>query len=88
MCDMVLVMSVFPGFGGQKFIPSALESLKYIKELINKSGKDILLEIDGGINMDTAPLAVEAGANVLVAGNAIFKSTDVTTAITGLRRGK
>lgn len=72
LCDMVLVMSVEPGFGGQKFMPDALRKLKILRSRIEESGLDIDLEVDGGINAETAPLAVEAGANVLVAGSFLF----------------
>ncbi len=72
LCDMVLVMSVEPGFGGQKFMPDSLRKVKILKEEIKKQGLDILIEIDGGINEETAPLAVEAGADVIVAGSYIF----------------
>ena len=85
LCDMVLVMSVFPGFGGQSFIEHTLDSVKYIREIIDKSGKDILLEIDGGINFTTAGLAKQAGANVLVAGSTVFNSSDRALAIKKLR---
>ena len=72
LCDMVLVMSVEPGFGGQKFMPSALSKLEKLKAECEKRGLDIELEIDGGIDGETAPLAVKAGATVLVAGSYIF----------------
>lgn len=72
LCDMVLVMSVEPGFGGQKFMPSALEKLTVLKEEINRQGLIVELEIDGGINAETASLAVEAGATILVAGSYVF----------------
>ncbi|MBO5357755.1 MAG: ribulose-phosphate 3-epimerase [Clostridia bacterium] len=72
LCDMVLVMSVEPGFGGQKFMPSSLEKLSALRDEIKRQGLDIELEIDGGINGETAPLAVKAGATVLVAGSYIF----------------
>ena len=85
LCDMVLVMSVFPGFGGQSFIPSALDSLKYVKREIERSGKDILLEIDGGVTFDNSAAIKSAGANVLVAGSTVFKSTDRALAIKKLR---
>lgn len=75
-CDMLLLMSVFPGFGGQKFIPEVLNKLKQADELIKSVGKDILLEIDGGINLDNVKLVKDAGANVIVAGNSIFKEND------------
>lgn len=72
LCDMVLVMSVEPGFGGQSFMPSALEKLSVLRDKINELGLDIDLEVDGGINSETAPQAVKAGANVLVAGSFLF----------------
>ena len=77
LCDMVLVMSVEPGFGGQKFMPSALEKLSALRDECARQGLDILLEVDGGINQETAPLAVAAGANVLVAGNYVFSADDM-----------
>ena len=72
LVDLVLVMSVNPGFGGQKFIPSALEKIARLREMIDASGRQIDLEVDGGINLETAPLAIQAGADVLVAGTATF----------------
>ncbi len=77
LCDMVLVMSVEPGFGGQKFMPEALNKLSVLRAEINRLGLNTELEVDGGINKETAPLAVNAGANVLVAGNYIFASPDM-----------
>ena len=74
LCDMVLVMSVFPGFGGQKFIPSVLDKVREIRAMADGLGLDIDIQIDGGINAETAVLAKEAGANILVAGNAVFKA--------------
>ena len=71
-CDLVLVMTVEPGFGGQKFMSSQLEKIKNIKEMINNKDRNILIEVDGGINLETSKLCIEAGANVLVAGSAIF----------------
>jgi len=71
--DLILVMSVNPGFGGQKFIPSQLEKIRTIREMIDASGRDIDLEVDGGINAETAPKVIEAGADLLVAGSAVFK---------------
>ena len=71
--DLILVMSVNPGFGGQSFIHSQLEKLTKIRAMIEKSGREIDLEVDGGINPVTAKQAIEAGANVLVAGSAVFK---------------
>jgi ribulose-phosphate 3-epimerase len=71
--DLILVMSVNPGFGGQAFIVSQLRKIEEIRTLIDKSGRDIMLEVDGGVNAQTAPLAIAAGADVLVAGSAVFK---------------
>ena len=71
--DLVLVMSVNPGFGGQSFIDSQLRKIEAIRKMIDKSGRDIRLEVDGGIDAATAPLAISAGADVLVAGTATFK---------------
>lgn len=85
LCDMVLVMSVFPGFGGQKFIPEVLDKVREIRAIIDDSGKDIDLEIDGGITAENVALAVEAGANVIVAGSAIFKATDRAAMIRSLK---
>jgi ribulose-phosphate 3-epimerase len=81
--DLVLVMSVNPGFGGQKFIPAALEKLKRLRAMIG--GRSIELEVDGGVNAETAPQVIAAGADVLVAGSAIFGSQDYAAAIAGLR---
>ena len=71
--DLVLVMSVNPGFGGQKFITSQLRKIEAIRKMIDKTGRDIRLEVDGGIDTTTAPLCVSAGADVLVAGTATFR---------------
>ena len=70
--DLILVMSVNPGFGGQKFIKSQLDKLRILRAKIDSTGRPIDLEVDGGINFETAPLAIEAGADVLVAGTATF----------------
>jgi len=72
MVDLILVMSVNPGFGGQKFIMSQLDKIKRIRQMIDATGRDIDLEVDGGINQETSKLAIEAGADVLVAGTATF----------------
>lgn len=71
--DLVLVMSVNPGFGGQSFISSQLRKIEAVRKMIDKSGRDIRLEVDGGVNAETARLCVDAGADVLVAGSATFK---------------
>ena len=85
MCDMVLVMSVFPGFGGQKFIPSALDKLREIRAVIDESGKDIDLEIDGGVTAENVEEIKAAGANVIVAGSAVFKAADRAAMIASLK---
>jgi len=71
--DLILIMSVNPGFGGQKFISSQLRKIEKIRAMIDKTGREIMLEVDGGVNADTAPAVISAGANVLVAGSAVFK---------------
>ena len=83
MVDMVLLMSVNPGFGGQKFIPSTIEKIKEAKEIIGD--RNILLEVDGGVNEQNAPLIKQAGANVLVAGSSVFSAPDPKKAIENLR---
>ena len=85
MLDMVLVMSVEPGFGGQKFMPESLDKIKEIREKAQELGLDIDIEVDGGINLETAPLAVKAGANVLVTGNVLFSADDKTKRLAELR---
>ena len=85
LCDMVLVMSVFPGFGGQKFIPSALDKLREIRAIIDESGKDIDLEIDGGVTAENVEEIKAAGANVIVAGSAVFKAADRAAMIASLK---
>ena len=72
--DMVLLMSVNPGFGGQEFIPHTLEKVKELRALIERTGSSALIEVDGGVNDETAPLLVGAGADVLVTGSYVFKS--------------
>ncbi len=84
-CDMILLMSVFPGFGGQKFIESALPKVEEVANYIVKSGKDIELEIDGGITLDNVKSVKDAGANVIVAGSTIFNETDRAKIIKDLR---
>ena len=85
LCDMVLVMSVFPGFGGQKFIPESLDKLRTLRKLIDESGKEILLEIDGGVNAENVEEIKAAGADVIVAGNAVFKAADRAAMIAKLK---
>ena len=85
LCDMVLIMSVFPGFAGQKFIPSVLDKVREIRAIIDESGKDIDLQIDGGITMENVAEAKAAGANVIVAGSAVFKADNRAEMIEKLR---
>ena len=85
LCDMILLMSVFPGFGGQKFIPDVLPKISEARALIEKSGKDIDLEIDGGITLDNVKLVKDAGANVIVAGSTVFNASDRAKTIKELR---
>ena len=75
--DMVLLMSVNPGFGGQKFIPNTLNKVRKLKEMIQEAGSDTLIEVDGGVNLETGKQLIEAGADVLVAGSAVFKAPDM-----------
>ena len=82
--DLVLVMSVEPGFGGQKFQSSALRKLEALKAARKARGLDFLLEVDGGVNAGTAPFCVEAGADILVAGSAIFSAADPAAAVGAL----
>ena len=86
LCDMVLVMSVEPGFGGQKFMPQALGKLSALREEITKRGLDILLEVDGGINAETAPQATNAGADVLVAGNYVFSAENMKVKVEEIKK--
>lgn len=83
--DMVLLMSVNPGFGGQKFIPNTLDKVKRLRELINRTGSYALIEVDGGVNGETGPQLVEAGVDVLVAGSYVFKSEDPIAIISSLK---
>ena len=83
--DMVLVMSVNPGFGGQKFIPASLKKISRLKEKLNQIGRPVLIEVDGGVNEATAPLLVQAGVDVLVAGSAVFGSADMKATISALK---
>jgi len=74
--DLVLIMSVNPGFGGQKFMPEVLEKIKNLKKIQNERKLDFDIEIDGGINFDNCKEAIDAGANILVSGTTVFKSND------------
>ena len=83
--DMVLLMSVNPGFGGQKFIPHTLDKIKELRALIERTGSQALIEVDGGVNLETGKLLVDAGADVLVAGSAVFKAPDMADMIHQLK---
>lgn len=83
--DMILLMSVNPGFGGQKFIPNTVNKVADLKELILKKGSNALIEVDGGINLETGKLVVDAGADALVAGNFVFKSENPIETIAALK---
>ena len=85
LCDMVLIMTVEPGYGGQAFMPEMLEKVRKLKAEIDSRGLAIDIQVDGGINDKTAKEAVSAGANVLVAGSAVFKEKDRKAAIDALR---
>ncbi len=84
LADMILLMSVNPGFGGQKFIPAVLPKVERVRNMIEKSGRDIELEIDGGVNFDNIGEIINAGANVIVAGNTVFSAPDPAEAISRL----
>lgn len=84
-CDMVLLMSVFPGFGGQKFIESVIPKIENVKKIIDATGKEIDIEIDGGITFDNVGAVKKAGANVIVAGSTVFNHPDRKEAIKLLR---
>lgn len=83
--DLALVMSVEPGFGGQKFMPMALDKIRALREEIDRRGLSCLVEVDGGVDAVTGPACVEAGADVLVAGSAVFGAADPAAAVAGLK---
>lgn len=84
--DMILIMSVYPGFGGQKFIENSVSRIAETKKYIDGSGKNVLLEVDGGITAENVRRVKEAGANVIVAGSSVFKAGDIKKAIRDLRQ--
>lgn len=84
--DLVLIMSVNPGFGGQKFIPQALDKVKKLRQMIEEVGSNAVIEVDGGVTLDNAPVLVAAGADVLVAGNTVFSSPDPVATIKKLKQ--
>ena len=86
LCDVVLLMSVNPGFGGQKFIANTYNKVRQLRDLIAHKNPDCLIEVDGGVNVDNAPLLFEAGADVLVTGSAVFSSADPAETIKILKK--
>ncbi|MEI6158326.1 MAG: ribulose-phosphate 3-epimerase [Roseococcus sp.] len=87
LTDLILVMSVNPGFGGQSFLTSQLGKIAALRRMITESGREIALQVDGGVTLKTAPDCIAAGADVLVAGTAVFGAADYATAIAGLKGG-
>ena len=87
-CDLVLIMSVNPGYGGQKFIPESPQKIAELRQMIDERGLNTEIEVDGGINPETAKLCLDAGATVLVAGSAVFQSADPKDLIHQLRCGR
>lgn len=85
LCDLILIMSVEPGYGGQSLIPETMDKMKRLRDILTHRGKDILIEVDGGINEKTAAIAIASGADVLVAGSAVFGKPDYKAAIDALR---
>jgi len=83
--DIILIMSVNPGFGGQSFIPEALKKIAAVRQRIDASGRDIMLEVDGGIKIDNIAAAAKAGADTFVAGSAIFGKADYKAVIDAMR---
>lgn len=84
--DVIMLMGVFPGFGGQKFIPEVMDKISVLKEMTK--GKDVLVELDGGVTLENAPEMVRRGLDVMVAGNAVFKAADPCKAIACLKTGR
>lgn len=84
-CDYVLAMTVNPGFGGQRFLDTVLPKIRHIQKLIQERGLDVEIEVDGGVDPRTAPLVVDAGATILVAGSAVFGQADRTAAMESIR---
>ena len=85
LCDMILLMSVFPGFGGQKYIESVTDKIREVKTMVEKSGRDIDIEIDGGITLENVAKVKAAGANIIVAGSTVFNAENRKQVITELK---
>jgi len=88
MCDLILIMSVNPGFGGQKFIPSVTPKIRQLRKMCDERGLDPWIEVDGGLKANNTWEVLEAGANAIVAGSAVFKADDYASAIEGIRNSK
>ena len=86
MLDLVLIMSVNPGFGGQKFIPHTLNKVREVKELILSKNTNTIIEVDGGVNLETGRLLVDSGADALVAGSFVFNSSNPLQTIAELKK--
>ncbi|MFE1746432.1 ribulose-phosphate 3-epimerase [Coleofasciculus sp. H7-2] len=88
ICDLVLIMSVNPGFGGQSFIPEMVPKIRKLRQMCDERGLDPWIEVDGGLKIDNTWQVLEAGANAIVAGSAVFKAKDYAQAIEGIRNSK
>ena len=88
LCDMVLIMSVVPGFGGQKFMPKVLDKIRVVRAIADGCGKELDIEVDGGITVENVGLVKDAGANVIVAGSTVFAAQDRAAVIAELRNRK
>ena len=88
VCDLVLIMSVNPGFGGQSFIPEMVDKIRKLRQICDARGLDPWIEVDGGIKPNNAWQVIEAGANAIVAGSAVFKAPDYAAAMEGIRNSK
>ncbi len=88
VCDLVLIMSVNPGFGGQSFIPNVLPKIRKLRQMCDERGLDPWIEVDGGLKVNNTWQVLEAGANAIVAGSAVFKASDYAEAIEGIRNSK
>lgn len=88
LCDLVLIMSVNPGFGGQSFIPTMVDKIRALRTMCDERGLDPWIEVDGGLKVNNTWQVLEAGANAIVAGSAVFKASDYAEAIEGIRHSK
>ena len=88
LCDLVLIMSVNPGFGGQSFIPSVISKIRKLREMCDERGLNPWIEVDGGLKINNTWQVLEAGANAIVAGSAVFKADNYAEAINGIRNSK